>query len=163
MFRIRSKEWNTGKLLFILLAMTLVNVSAAHHRVKSQYSLNTLYTIEGVLKRVEIASPHSFLHVLVIDENGDERIVRVEWGSAASLNRNLSLNRSSIRTEQRIRVPGYLSNSRDDFMIWPMTMVTEFDLDYDRIDCNVISKSGGKCAVLTDIPPLWPVLDINDQ
>ena len=99
MFRVLSKEWKSGKLILILLAVTFANVGFAHHPVISQYSINSLYTIEGVLKRVEIASPHSFLHVLVIDEKGDEGIVRVEWGSASSLNRNLSLNRSSIRTE----------------------------------------------------------------
>jgi len=65
-------------LLLILLAVRFVNVGFAHHSVKSQYSINRLYTIEGVLKRVEIASAHSFLHVLVIDENGDEGFVRVE-------------------------------------------------------------------------------------
>jgi hypothetical protein len=52
--------------------------SYAHHPVQSQYAIDREFTIEGVLKRVEISSPHSFLHMLVVDEHGDEGIVKVE-------------------------------------------------------------------------------------
>lgn len=135
----------------------------AHHPVQSQYDIEREYTIEGILKRVEIGSPHSFLHVLVVDEYGDEGIVRAEWGSASTLQNHHSFNRSSIRLEQRIRVKGYLSTNREDFMIWPMFIHTEYDMSYDRRSCNAVAKSGGKCEVLTTNPPLWPVLPENEQ
>lgn len=146
----------------ILLVMFSMDLSALHP-VWSQYDIEREYTIEGILKRIEIGSPHSFFHVLVVDEYGDEGIVKVEWGSAAFLQNRHTINRSSVRLEQQIRVRGYLSNNREDLMIWPMFMHTEYDLSYDRRSCNEIEKLGRKCEVLTTTRPLWPVLPENDQ
>ena len=144
--------------LLIILTLSLAPDSAyAHHPIQSQYNIEQEYTIEGILKRVEIGSPHSFLHVFVVDENGDEGVIRIEWGSASSLSRYYAIDRNSIQIEQRIRVRGYLSKNREDFMIWPMYIHTEFDLEYDRRLCNSIQRSGNLCRVLTDSPPLWPV------
>ncbi|MEX0619152.1 MAG: DUF6152 family protein [Pseudohongiellaceae bacterium] len=149
-----------------LLAITLAVTSApvhSHHPVQSQYSLDQEYTIEGLLTRVEFGSPHSFLHVLVTDENGDEGNIRVEWGSAMSLGRLYSIDRSAVQTGQRIRVTGFLSRNREDFMIWPLSIYTEFDLEYDRRACNAIERSGQRCHVLTDSPPLWPLLPLLED
>jgi hypothetical protein len=39
-----------------------------------------------------------------------------------------------------------------------MMIHTEQDVEYDRRHCNAVAESGGECQVLTDHPPLWPVL-----
>ena len=140
------------------LTCLLATAAHAHHPVDSQYDMSRQYTIEGTLKRIELASPHSFMHVHVVDENGDEGIVRVEWGAASSLANLYQISRGSIRLDQKIRVSGYLSRNREDFMIWPMSIYTEFDFAYDRQNCNRIERTGRRCVVLKDTPPLWPVL-----
>ena len=160
--KLRIAKPVTSTLLAVLLGLFSINVSA-HHPVVSQYNIERQYTIEGILKRVEIGSPHSFFHILHVDENGDEGIVKVEWGSASTLLKLHSINRSTIRLEQRIRVRGYMSINREDFMMWPMLIHTEYDIFYDRINCNTLTKSGRRCEVLTSNPPLWPLLPSQEN
>ncbi|MDP6096763.1 MAG: hypothetical protein QGG67_12400 [Gammaproteobacteria bacterium] len=42
-----------------------------------------------------------------------------------------------------------------------MAILTEFDLDYDRLECIELQREGQKCQVLTQHPPLWPLLDAD--
>jgi hypothetical protein len=149
-------------LITVLVLSGLSQVVVAHHPVAPQYELDREYTIAGVLSRVELGSPHSFLHVDVTDEDGQLATVRVEWGSASSLNRLYSISRSGIQLSQKIRVRGFLSKNRDELMMWPMSIHTEFDLEYDRATCNLIEKEGKRCVVLTESPPLWPV-ELDDR
>jgi hypothetical protein len=139
----------------------LTQAASAHHPMSSQYSTVNQYVIEGVLKRVDISSPHSLFFVQIIDKNNATKLVKVEWGSGTTLNRYYAIDSHAVQTEQRIRVTGFLSNNPEDLMIWPTSIYTEMELSYDRKACNEFQKSGEPCLVLTNDPPLWPVLNGN--
>lgn len=135
------------------------SLTLAHHNVTNRYVLGQQHTVEGILLEVKIGNPHSYLYVQLLDKSNEPNIVMVEWGAAKSLAGNYGISRSTLITGQQIRVTGYLSINPEQFMMWPMAILTEFDLNYDRLECIALQREGQKCKVLTDYPPLWPLLN----
>ncbi len=149
----------TRKLVLILAVLLMSSLALAHHNVTNRYVLEQQHTVEGILREVKIGNPHSYLYVQLPDEGNEPNKVMVEWGAAKSLAGNYGIGRSTLITGQQIRVTGYLSINPEQFMMWPMVILTEFDLNYDRVECIAFQRAGQKCKVLTDHPPLWPVFN----
>jgi hypothetical protein len=72
--------------LFILVVMMFSTAAAyAHHSFAATYDQSKTVQIEGKVAQFLIRSPHSFLHVLAKDENGQMQRWAIEWQGAAQL------------------------------------------------------------------------------
>ena len=76
------------RLVFKVLIGVLAGTSfsaAAHHSFAALYDIDREISIEGRVVLFAVRNPHSFLHVVAVDENGAELRWAVEWGAAATL------------------------------------------------------------------------------
>ena len=76
-----------GTLLVVLTAalVTAGMTVRAHHSLAATYDETKTVQIEGKLVQVLFQNPHSFVHVMAPDENGEEQRWAVEWGGAGQL------------------------------------------------------------------------------
>jgi hypothetical protein len=72
---------------FVLVAVVaLVGARAyAHHSFAATYLEDQTVTIEGELVQFLFRNPHSFVHIMVKQENGEMVRYAVEWGGAGAL------------------------------------------------------------------------------
>ena len=77
------------RLLVVLLvagACALVGTKAyAHHSFAATYLEDQSVTIEGELVQFLFRNPHSFVHVMVKEKDGQQVRYAVEWGGAGQL------------------------------------------------------------------------------
>jgi Family of unknown function (DUF6152) len=74
--------------LIVPLAVAALAVSArtwAHHSFAATYIEDQSVTIEGQLVQFLLRNPHSFVHVMVKEQDGSMARYVVEWGSPAQL------------------------------------------------------------------------------
>ena len=77
------------RLLVVLLvagACALGTKAYAHHSFAATYLEDQSVTIEGELVQFLFRNPHSFVHVMVKDKDGQMVRYAVEWGGAGQLN-----------------------------------------------------------------------------
>jgi hypothetical protein len=73
-------------LAILTLALTAVAVPGrAHHSFAATYDESRTVTIEGRLVQFLYRNPHSFVHMMAPDTDGQERRWAVEWGGAGQL------------------------------------------------------------------------------
>ena len=73
-------------LAILTLALTaLAAPGRAHHSFAATYDESRTVKIEGRLVQFLCRNPHSFVHVMAPDGNGDDRRWAVEWGGAGQL------------------------------------------------------------------------------
>jgi lysyl-tRNA synthetase class II len=93
-------------LLCLVAAVGVLGVRAsAHHSQAAVYKAGEKVTIEGELVQVLIRSPHSFVHVLAKDENGEMQRYAVEWSGAAQLRRS-GINAQTLKVGDQVVVEG---------------------------------------------------------
>ena len=76
------------RLLVVLLvagACALGTKAYAHHSFAATYLEDQSVTIEGELVQFLFRNPHSFVHVMVKDKDGQQVRYAVEWGGAGQL------------------------------------------------------------------------------
>lgn len=74
--------------LLVVLTAALVTTGVtvrAHHSFAATYDESKTVKIEGKLVQFLFRNPHSFVHVMAPDENGEEQRWAVEWGGAGQL------------------------------------------------------------------------------
>lgn len=76
-----------GKLLVgLAVAVTAAGITVrAHHSFAATYDESKTVKIEGRLVQFMYRNPHSFVHLMAPDENGQEQRWAVEWGGAGQL------------------------------------------------------------------------------
>jgi hypothetical protein len=76
-----------GRLLVVLTIAVAAAGSTvrAHHSFAATYDESKTTKIEGRLVQFLFRNPHSFVHVMAPDENGQEQRWAVEWGGAGQL------------------------------------------------------------------------------
>jgi hypothetical protein len=73
-------------LAILTLALTAVAVPGrAHHSFAATYDESRTVKIEGRLVQFLYRNPHSFVHMMAPDTDGQERRWAVEWGGAGQL------------------------------------------------------------------------------
>ena len=74
----------------LLVALTVTLAAAAlpvhaHHSFAATYEESKTVKIEGTLVQFLYRNPHSFVHVMAPDENGQVQRWAVEWGGVGQL------------------------------------------------------------------------------
>lgn len=85
------------------LAMTAAH---AHHAFSTEFSVDHPVSLQGKVTKVELINPHSWIHIEVIDENGEAVTWMIEGGSPNALVRR-GITKASIPIGSELTVSGY--------------------------------------------------------
>jgi hypothetical protein len=80
----------------------------AHHAFAAEFDAKTPVHLEGVLTKVELINPHSWIHVDVTEPDGQVTSWMIEAGSPNVLLRR-GFNKNSIPVGTKVIVDGYQS------------------------------------------------------
>ncbi len=86
-----------------LLASWAVN---AHHAFATEFDVERPVALEGKVTKVELINPHSWIHVEVVDEDGEATVWMIEGGSPNALVRR-GITKDSIPIGAELIVNGY--------------------------------------------------------
>jgi hypothetical protein len=106
---------NISTAIMLSLGMGVFSAGAAyaHHSFPATYIMEDTETIEGVMVQFLFRNPHSFVHVMVTDEEtGENQRYAVEWGGASALAG--SVDRSSLKPGDRVRISGQPGRNPED-------------------------------------------------
>ncbi len=101
--------------VFLVLAGAFLisgTAADAHHSFAGTYHEDVTMTIEGQLVQFLYRNPHSFIHVMATDSNGDRQRWSIEWGGVAQLNRQ-GVGRFTLKPGETVRITGAPSRSVD--------------------------------------------------
>jgi hypothetical protein len=91
--------------LALLLSLSAVFGTSAHHSFAPYYFEDESVTIEGVLVSVELKAPHSFIYLVARDKSGVEQRFSGEWASPVRLERN-GITKDTLNVGDRLIVTG---------------------------------------------------------
>jgi hypothetical protein len=80
--------------------------AAAHHAFGAEFDANRPVLLKGKLVKVEWVNPHSWIHVEVMNANGEKEVWMVEGGSPNSLLRR-GVTKDSLKVGTEVVVDGY--------------------------------------------------------
>ena len=70
-----------------VLSMGLVGAASAHHAVNAQFDVSKNVAAVGVLDRVELINPHTYMYFTIKDATGKARVYSMETGAPIALKR----------------------------------------------------------------------------
>jgi len=97
------------KLLQLALLGTLSSFavnSSAHHAFSAEFDANQPIELKGVVSKLELVNPHSWLYFDVTLENGEKSNWGFEFGSPFSLKQK-GLTKSTLPIGTEVTVKGY--------------------------------------------------------
>jgi hypothetical protein len=94
---------NRAYLLAGLLALGAGGAASAHHAVNAQFDVTKNISATGVLTKVELINPHSYMHFEVI-EKGKKRELSMETGAPIALQRAGLSVRDNLKTGQSYKI-----------------------------------------------------------
>ena len=95
-----------GIALGILLGAFSSTVALAHHAFALEFDVNKPLDMVGVVSKVELINPHSWIHIDVVDDKGTKVTWMIEGGSPNALVRR-GVTKQSIPPGAELRVIGY--------------------------------------------------------
>jgi hypothetical protein len=93
------------------LAMIIFAPVQAHHSVAAVYDTTRTVTIDGEIRELTLASPHSHLTISVLEADGNQRLWQTDMSSVGSLYR-AGWTSKSLTIGEHVRVTG--SPSREN-------------------------------------------------
>jgi hypothetical protein len=95
---------------FVRLAIVVALVAGtlpagAHHSFSATYMENETIEIRGQVVQFMFRNPHSYLHVLAPDENGEMQRWAIEWGGAGQLGEQ-GMTRSTLKPGDEVVITG---------------------------------------------------------
>lgn len=78
----------------------------AHHSFPATYQIDKTVKIQGKVVQFMFRNPHSVIHVLAPDENGQEVRWAVEWAAAGALQRDGVATREILRPGDVVIISG---------------------------------------------------------
>jgi len=94
---------------FAVIAVLLASVPVpAHHAFSAEFDANQPIQLRGVVARVELINPHSWIHIDVTGDDGTVTRWMIEGGTPNTLFRR-GINRDSLPVGEVILVDGYRS------------------------------------------------------
>ncbi len=89
----------------IAVQMMFSSAANAHHSFPATYLVDQTVTIEGTVVQFMFRNPHSFVHVLAPDKDGNMVRWAVEWGAGGSLS-NDNINKDTLKPGDKVIVIG---------------------------------------------------------
>ena len=106
------------KVLLLLVAFVLIgSVAKAHHSYGATYDTKKEIKLEGKLAQFVYRNPHSFVHMMAKDENGEMQRWAVEWSGTAQL-ANSGVQRDSLKVGDDIVVTGRLGSGMNPEVVY---------------------------------------------
>lgn len=112
-----------GRLLVVLLTMLITAAAApgAHHSFAATYDESKTVTIEGKMVQFLFRNPHSFVHVMAPDEQGETQRWSVEWGGAGQL-AGQGVTRETLKPGDVVAISGNPGRNPADHRIRMLTL-----------------------------------------
>ena len=105
-----AKRWCFSGVCAVAISVGVIAVPAiAHHSSAPFYDPNKTVEVTGVVTKLHIKNPHSFLY-LDVDEKGQKVEWQVEMGTGAQLSRN-NLTVETLKPGTEIKVSGQPSRA----------------------------------------------------
>ncbi len=109
------------KLTISLLSTSLVLLMAsgsieAHHSFPATYIVDQKVQIEGQVVQFLFRNPHSFIHVMAPDPEGNMQRWAIEWGGGGALGRD-AVTRETLKPGDKVIVTGNPGRNAADHRI----------------------------------------------
>ena len=78
----------------------------AHHAFASSFDVNKPVDFRGTVTKVELINPHSWIHLDVVNEDGEKEAWRIEGGSPNALYRQ-GITKDSVPIGSELHIVGY--------------------------------------------------------
>jgi hypothetical protein len=99
-------------IMLTLMICTVQSYSVnAHHAFAQEFSVDLPVDLNGIVTRVELINPHSWIHIAVTNAEGVEESWMIEGGSPNSLFRQ-GITKDSIPIGAELDVFGYQARDR---------------------------------------------------
>jgi hypothetical protein len=92
--------------LQLIICVLLGSPARAHHAFSTEFDVNSPVELEGKVTKLELINPHSWIHIEVIDENGEAVEWMIEGGSPNALVRR-GITKASVPIGSVLKVRGY--------------------------------------------------------
>jgi hypothetical protein len=78
----------------------------AHHAFSTEFNAERPVELKGTVTKVELINPHSWIHIDVVDDNGETTAWMIEGGSPNALVRR-GVTKASIPVGSELVIVGY--------------------------------------------------------
>jgi hypothetical protein len=113
---------NRISLLAVIMVSALITMPAqSHHSFTAVYQADESITIEGKVVQFLFRNPHSVLHVLAMDESGNEVRWAIEWQGATALGAG-GVSAQTIRAGDPVIVTGHPGRVAQEHRILMLTI-----------------------------------------
>jgi hypothetical protein len=102
-----------------VIALALGAPTLAHHSFAATYLEDQSVTIEGEIVQFLLRNPHSFVHVMVKEQNGSTNRYVVEWGSPSQLSGKVS--RDTLKPGDHVIISGNPGRNASDHRVRLLT------------------------------------------
>ena len=97
----------------ILMTGILSFPASGHHAFSQEFSAELPVNLNGVVTKVELINPHSWIHIEVENEAGEKEDWMIEGGSPNSLFRQ-GITKNSIPVGAELKVFGYQARDKSN-------------------------------------------------
>lgn len=110
----------------LLVGLTVALAAAgatvrAHHSFAATYDESRTVKVEGRLVQFMFRNPHSFVHLMAPDENGQEQRWAIEWGGAGQL-AGQGVTRESLKPGDVVVITGNPGRNPADHRVRMLTL-----------------------------------------
>ena len=110
----------------LLVGLTVALAAAgatvrAHHSFAATYDESRTVKVEGRLVQFMFRNPHSFVHLMAPDDNGQEQRWAIEWGGAGQL-AGQGVTRESLKPGDVVVITGNPGRNPADHRIRMLTL-----------------------------------------
>lgn len=114
-----------------IMLLALAVPAYAHHSLWQAYLVDEVITVEGVVTEFLLRSPHSFIFIEVLAEDGQTETWAVEWGNTVGMAKD-GYDKDTIQPGDRIIVTG--EPARDSARTWVHLQTLHRPADGFRVD-----------------------------